>query len=67
MEAAALYAFAQAKQKPVICMAHVTNQMASIEGDFEKGIANGSQAALQLLAELANLWHNDANPKPKAG
>ena len=67
MEASALYAFAQAKHKPVICLAHVTNQMASIEGDFEKGIANGSQDALQLLAAIANIWHNDANSNPKAG
>lgn len=60
MEASALYAFAQAKSKPVVCLAHVTNQMASIEGDFEKGVANGSQDALQLLAAIANIWHNDA-------
>ena len=59
MEASALYAFAQAKHKLVICLAHVTNQMASIEGDFEKGVANGSQDALQLLATIANIWHND--------
>ena len=40
MEAAALYAFAEAREKPVICFAHVTNQMGSIEGDFEKGSVN---------------------------
>ena len=37
MEAAALYAFAQAKKKAVICIAQITNQMAQIENDFEKG------------------------------
>jgi len=31
MEAAALYAFSRAQNKPIICFAHVTNQMASIE------------------------------------
>jgi hypothetical protein len=41
MEAAALYAFAAARGKPVLCFAHVTNQMALIEGDFEKGEADG--------------------------
>lgn len=56
MEAAALYAFAEARQKPVICFAHVTNQMASIEGDFEKGAANGSHDALALLAAVGNAW-----------
>jgi uridine phosphorylase len=49
MEAAALYAFAQAKQKPVICIAHVTNQMGVEEGDFEKGEEGGSREALGLI------------------
>jgi uridine phosphorylase len=50
MEAAALYAFAQVRQKPVLCFAHVTNQMGRIDGDFEKGEADGSHDALQLIA-----------------
>jgi uridine phosphorylase len=37
MEAAALYAFASARREPVLCFAHVTNQMAQVHGDFEKG------------------------------
>lgn len=49
MEASALYAFAQARNKSVICFAHVTNQMASITGDFEKGDHNGSVDALEVL------------------
>lgn len=53
MEAAALYAFAEARGKPVICFAHVTNQMARLEGDFEKGEANGSIDALALILEAA--------------
>lgn len=56
MEAAALYAFAQARQKPVVCFAHVTNQMGNIEGDFEKGQDNGSQDALQVIAITAKMW-----------
>ena len=56
MEAAALYAFAEVKQKPVVCFAHVTNQMAQSEGDFEKGIANGSQDALQIIHIVAQRW-----------
>jgi uridine phosphorylase len=39
MEAAALYAFAEARGMSVICLAHVTNRMAQTEGDFEKGEA----------------------------
>ena len=56
MEAAALYAFAQARQKSVVCFAHVTNQMASVEGDFEKGEANGSRDTLQVIAVTAKTW-----------
>lgn len=50
MEAAGLYAFAAARQRPVICFAHVTNQMGQIEGDFEKGEAAGVTATLELVA-----------------
>lgn len=56
MEAAALYAFAEAKNKAVVCLAHVTNRMARIEGDFEKGLEGGSQDALQMLALVARAW-----------
>ena len=56
MEAAALYAFAKARDKPVICFAHVTNQMARIDGDFEKGEANGARDALDLIAAAARAW-----------
>lgn len=48
MEAAALYAFAEARNCPVVCFAHVTNQMAVEEGDFEKGEADGVRDALAL-------------------
>jgi uridine phosphorylase len=54
MEAAALYAFAQVRQKPVLCFAHVTNQMGRVDGDFEKGQADGSHDALQLIAIAAD-------------
>jgi len=56
MEAAALYAFAKARNKPVLCFAHVTNQMAIKEGDFEKGEAGGSLDALAIIAETARRW-----------
>ena len=54
MEAAALYAFAQVRQKPVVCFAHVTNQMGRVDGDFEKGEGDGSRDALQLIAIAAD-------------
>jgi uridine phosphorylase len=53
MEAAALYAFARACGHAVLCFAHVTNQMARIEGDFEKGEAEGSWASLDVIATSA--------------
>ena len=53
MEAAALYAFARVRAKPVVCFAHVTNQMARIEGDFEKGEAGGAYDALTVIHATA--------------
>jgi uridine phosphorylase len=56
MEAAALYAFAEARQKPVVCLAHVTNRMARAEGDFEKGIAGGAEDALRVVAVVGRAF-----------
>ena len=53
MEAAGLYAFATARERDVICLAHVTNQMGTIDGDFEKGEANGTADALAVVARVA--------------
>ncbi|HEV2660372.1 MAG TPA: nucleoside phosphorylase [Ktedonobacteraceae bacterium] len=53
MEAAALYALATAKDYPIVCFAHVTNQMARIEGDFEKGAANGSMTMLEIIRQVS--------------
>lgn len=56
MEAASLYAFAQAKQKPVVCFTHITNTMGLMEGDFEKGEEDGSVASLRLVDAVAQAW-----------
>jgi uridine phosphorylase len=68
MEAAALYAFAEARKKPVLCIAHVTNQMGRIEGDFEKGVADGAEESLKLIATVARVYElrvpiQSANPE----
>lgn len=64
MEAAALYAFAEARGKSVICLAHVTNQMAQVEGDFEKGDGEGSAEALDVIVAIANAWSRLVAPGP---
>ena len=56
MEASALYAFARARHRPVVCFAHVTNQMAREEGDFEKGEENGATAAIELIGAIGRAW-----------
>jgi uridine phosphorylase len=56
MEAAALYALSRAKGLPIVCFAHVTNQLAQVDGDFEKGPADGAEAALALVAAAARGW-----------
>jgi uridine phosphorylase len=53
MEASALYAFAKARDKRVLCFAHVTNQMGRIDGDFEKGEADGTVDALAVIVSAA--------------
>lgn len=55
MEAAGLYAFAEKKDKDVICFAHLTNSMARDEGDFEKGEEFGSLKTIDLLSEVLKL------------
>jgi hypothetical protein len=56
MEAAGLYAFARASGRPVLCFALVTNQMAQVDGDFEKGPADGAEAALALVSAVGQTW-----------
>ena len=61
MEAAGLYAFAQAQGRRVLCFAHVTNQMGQV-GDFEKGEADGAVDALSVLtAATSRLLRYDAS------
>lgn len=61
MEAAGLYAFAEARNRRVLCFAHVTNQMGQA-GDFEKGEADGTVDALAVLAAAAKAVLS-ANPR----
>ncbi len=56
MEAAALYAFARASGNPIACFAYVTNQMGTIESDFEKGLENGSAALMDLVLRVVRQW-----------
>src|SRR5882762_274940 len=64
MEAAALYAFAKARNRAVLCFAHVTNQMGRIEGDFEKGIADGAEESLKVMVLAAASWRAKRNDFP---
>jgi uridine phosphorylase len=57
MEAAALYALGSAREMGIICFAHVTNQMGQSEGDFEKGQAQGSATALQVLSQTVRAFN----------
>ena len=55
MEAATLYAFGNARNKPVLCVAYVTNRPGCVEGDFEKGDYNGARSALLLIRVLCEM------------
>lgn len=52
MEAAALYSFARVTGSRVLCLAHVTNTMGQAGADFEKGEADGSRDALDVLGRI---------------
>jgi uridine phosphorylase len=58
MEAAALYTFADERNQPVVCFAYVTNEMGQGDGDFEKGDANGSTAALEIIESTIRGWRS---------
>jgi hypothetical protein len=59
MEAASLYAFAAARARPVVCLAHVSNQLGCVDGDFEKGDGNGAAGSLELVIALAAAWRRE--------
>jgi len=56
MEAAALYALATARNRPIVCFAHVTNTMGVTEGDFEKGPSDGAVQALSVVGAATRGW-----------
>jgi uridine phosphorylase len=56
MEAAALYAYAAARQRDVVCIAHVTNTMATKGDDFEKGDDDGTPRILAVVDAIAEHW-----------
>lgn len=64
MEAAALYAFARATNRAVICFAHLTNDLAQVSGDFEKGEDEGLSEVLAILAASAAAWREMRNADP---
>lgn len=53
MEAAALYAYATARDRDVVCFAHITNTMATAGDDFEKGLHNGALEALTVARTVS--------------
>jgi uridine phosphorylase len=52
MEAAALYTLAKVRPANVLCIAHVTNTMGQTAQDFEKGEADGTADAMQILEAI---------------
>jgi hypothetical protein len=54
-QSAALYAYAAARNRDVLCLAHVTDTMAVAGDDLEKGHANGAVAALAVTAAIASV------------
>jgi purine-nucleoside phosphorylase len=62
MEAAGLYAYAVAQGKAILCLAQVTNRLNCAPGDFAKGVADGAEAALELIGAAAAAWEDADAP-----
>ena len=67
MEAAGLYAFAQATGSAVLCVAQITNQLAQVAGDFEKGPESGAVDALRILTTIAAALGGGEHPEVTPG
>jgi purine-nucleoside phosphorylase len=65
MEAAALYAYAAARRRAVVCLAHVTNTMAVAGDDFEKGVDNGVDDALAVARAVATALLRGRGRRPR--
>jgi hypothetical protein len=63
-EASALYAFARVRGASVLCIAHVTNTMGQVEGDFEKGEAGGTAEALRVVEAIILGLHPQPSLSP---
>ncbi len=64
MEAAALLALGKALGKPVVCLAHVTNTMATRAEDFEKGGDAGLADSLSVCAAALEAALDHAGRRP---
>jgi uridine phosphorylase len=64
MEAAALYAYAEAMNHDVVCVAHVTNSMATAGDDFEKGDSDGTHRILAITSAIAHALRPLRDPRP---
>jgi uridine phosphorylase len=69
MEAAALLSLGKVLNKPVVCLAHVTNTMATREEDFEKGGDAGVADSLSVCAAAleAALEHGEGKTNTEEG
>jgi len=67
MEAAALLSLGKALGKPVVCLAHVTNSMATREEDFEKGGDAGLADSLSVCAAALGAALEHAGRKTNTG
>jgi uridine phosphorylase len=65
MEAAALLTLGKVRNIPVVCLAHVTNTMATREEDFEKGGEIGNKDALKICERALETALDQAGGKER--
>ena len=52
----------EVRHKPILCLAHVTNQVGRVEGDFEKGAADARMPSLEVVSRIARWWLDAGRP-----
>ncbi len=57
MEAAALYAYAEARGRDVVCLAHLTNAPGPVVDTFDKGPDRGVDRVLAVITAIAAALH----------
>lgn len=67
MEAAGLYAYAQARRRDVVCVAHLTNAPGPVVNTFDKGPDHGVDQAITVITAIVGALRPADRPSTASG